>query len=525
MPVRPLECRLSVDEDKGQTIKVTSSRIQYSNFIDGAWRASSAPTISVEDPSTGDVIGTIPDSSAQEVDAAVTAARRAFTEGPWARMAPTDRAGVLRDLASALEARFDDLVDGLIADTGCSARMCPMLQAGAPLAHLRDFADMAPLLEKPTSFPIQSTPGFGQWELHREPVGVVGAFTPYNFPLFIAVWKAAPALLAGNTVVIKPSPLTPYGLDALARAAEEIGLPRGVLNVVHGDRVAGEALVEHPGVDLVTFTGSTAIGKRVMSAAAGTAKDVVLEMGGKSPAVVLPDADVELTVRGTLFSSMMHGGQACVATTRMLVPDSRYDEFLEVLERRARELVVGPAPEFTTDVGPVVSALQRDKIEKFVTSAVEQGARVLAGGERPSGVPAGGHYVAPTVLVDMDNDNVAACEEIFGPVLSVLRYSDVEDAIRIANDTQYGLAAAVWGSDVERARQVASRLQAGLVWINDVAQADVARTPFAGKKSSGVGTELGVDGLFSYTKVKSLYTALDRNIDARPYGAVGSEWE
>lgn len=497
----------------------------FRNFIDGNWREFAGPTLDVDDPSTGEVTGTIPDSGANEVDAAVIAARRAFTDGPWARMTPTDRAQVLRDLATALEARFDELVDGLVADTGCSARMCPMLQAGAPLAHLRDFADMAPLLEKPTAFPIQTTPGFGQWELHREPVGVVGAFTPYNFPLFIAVWKAAPALLAGNTVVLKPSPLTPYGLDALARAAEEVGLPRGVLNVVHGDRIAGEALVDHPGVDLVTFTGSTAIGKRVMSAAAASAKEVILELGGKSPAVVLPDADAELAVRGTLFSSMMHGGQACVATTRMLVPDARYDEFVELLGARAKQLVVGPAADFGTDVGPVISAAQREKIEKYVSAAVEQGARVVSGGDRPTGVPEGGHYVSPTVLADLANDNVAACEEIFGPVLSVVRYRNVEDAIRIANDTQYGLAAAVWSSDVERARSVAGQLQGGLVWINDVAQADVARTPFAGKKQSGVGTELGVEGLFGYTKVKSLYTALDRNLDARAYGAVGSEWE
>jgi len=499
--------------------------IQFRNFIAGDWRDSTGTPIAVDNPSTGEPFGSIPDSGAGDVDAAVTAARAAFEDGPWARMSPSDRAEVLRALAGSLESRFDELTEGLISDTGCSARMCPMLQAGAPLAHLRDFADMAPLLEKPTSFPIQSTPGFGQWELHREPVGVVGAFTPYNFPLFIAVWKAAPALLAGNTVVIKPSPLTPYGLDELARAAQDIGLPPGVLNVVHGDRVAGEALVEHDGVDLITFTGSTAIGKWVMAAAAGTAKEVILEMGGKSPAVVLPDADVELAVRGTLFSSMMHGGQACVATTRMLVPDSGYAEFLEVLERRAGELVVGPAPEFITDVGPVISGMQRDKVEKFVSSAVEQGARVLVGGERPTGVPEGGHYVAPTVLVDLDMSNVAASQEIFGPVLSVLRYSDVDDAVRIANDTQYGLAASVWGTDIERARSVAGRLQGGLVWINDAAQADVARTPFAGKKQSGVGTELGVDGLHGYTRVKSLYTALDTNIDARPYGAVGSEWE
>ncbi|KAA9153968.1 aldehyde dehydrogenase [Amycolatopsis acidicola] len=499
--------------------------LNYRNFIDGDWRASAGPTVAVDDPSTGEVIGSIPDSGAAEVDSAVTAARRAFTEGPWARMTPGDRAQILRDLAASLESRFDELVDGLVADTGCSIRMCPMLQAGAPLANLRDFAEMAPLLEKPVSYPIQSAPGFGQWELHREPVGVVAGFIPYNFPLFIAVWKAAPALLAGNTVVLKPSPLTPYGVEAFAAAAKEIGLPDGVVNVVHGDREAGTSLVDHPGVDLVTFTGSTAVGKQVMSSAARTAKEVILEMGGKSPALVLPDANAELAVRGTLFSSMMHGGQACVATTRMLVPDSRYDEFLDLLERRANELVVGPAADYATDVGPVVSQAQREKIEKYVSAAVEGGARVIAGGDRPAGVPEGGHYVSPTVLADLGEDNVAAREEIFGPVLSVLRYSDVDDGVRMANDTEYGLASAVWSSDVERARGVAARLQSGLTWINDVAQADVARTPFAGKKQSGVGTELGPDGLFGYTKVKSLYTALDENLDARAYGAVGSGWE
>ncbi len=498
---------------------------RYLNFVDGAWSDSAAPRLDVDNPSTGEVVATLPDSTTVDVDAAVAAARRAFVDGPWARMTPADRADVLRALAGALEARFDSLADGLVADTGTTARLAPMLQAGAPLAHLRDFAEMAPLLSEPVPFPVQTTPGLGQWELHREPLGVVAGFTAYNFPLFLAVWKAAPAMLAGNTVVLKPSPLTPFGLNALAEACLEVGLPPGVLNIVHGDRIAGEALVAHRDVDLVTFTGSTAVGKAVMAAAAGTAKEVMLELGGKSPGIVLPDANAELAVRGTLFSSMMNSGQACVATTRMLVPDSRYDEFCELLAERAGEMVLGPADDPLTDVGPVISARQREKVEKFIATAVEQGARVLVGNERPEGLPAGGHYVSPTVLVDLDNDNVAAKDEIFGPVLSVFRYSDVEDAIRIANDSEYGLAASVWGTDLGRARAVASRIQSGLCWINDVAQADVRRTPFAGKKQSGVGSELGTDGLYAYTKTKSLYTALDADIDARPYSAVGGEWE
>ncbi|WP_020661473.1 aldehyde dehydrogenase family protein [Amycolatopsis benzoatilytica] len=495
----------------------------FRNFIGGRW-ADAEGVLPVDDPSTGEVFAKVPDSPAETVDEAVRAARAAFDDGPWARMSPGDRAGVLRRLATALESRFDVLVDELIADTGATARFCPMLQVGAPMAHLRDFADMAPLLERPESFPIQASPSLGQWELHREPVGVVGAFTPYNFPLFMCVWKIAPALLAGNTVVLKPSPLTPVGPDALAAAAIEAGLPPGVLNIVHGDRTAGEALVAHPGVDLISFTGSTAVGTRVMAAAAATAKEVILELGGKSPALVLPDADAELAVRGTLFSSLMHAGQACVATTRMLVPDERYDEFAELLQERASVLRLGPAADFATDVGPVISAAARMKVEKFVAAGIEHGARALVGGDQPSGVPEGGHYVSPTVLVDLDNNNPAAHEEIFGPVLSVIRYRGVEDGIRIANDTRYGLAAAVWGTNLVQAREVALRLRGGLTWINDVAQADVARTPLAGRGMSGVGSENGVEGLFAYTKTRSLYTALDTDLDVRAYGVVGGEW-
>jgi betaine-aldehyde dehydrogenase len=496
----------------------------FSNFIDGAWEAATG-VLPVDDPSTGEVIGHVPDSDAAIVDRAVAAARRAFDSGPWARMTVHDRAEALRRLAAALESRFDDLVEEMIIDTGATARFCPMLQVGAPLAHLRDFADMAHHLGEPESFPIQANPGLGQWELHREPVGVVGAFTPYNFPLFMCVWKVAPALLAGNTVVLKPSPLTPIGPDALAAAVLAAGLPPGVVNVVHGDRIAGEAIVAHPGVDLISFTGSTAVGTQVMASAAATAKEVILELGGKSPALVLPDADAELAVRGTLFSSMMHAGQACVATTRMLVPDSRYDEFCALLQERASVLQVGPANEFTTDIGPVISDAARIKVEKFIAAGLEHGARALVGGDLPSGLPAGGHYVSPTVLVDLDNDNPAAHEEIFGPVLSVIRYSDVEDGIRIANDTRYGLAAAVWGTDLVRAREVALRLRGGLTWVNDVAQADVMRTPLAGRGMSGVGQENGREGLLAYTKVRSLFTALDTNLDVRAYGVVGSEWE
>ncbi|CAM3416178.1 aldehyde dehydrogenase family protein [Nocardioides dubius] len=495
----------------------------FNNFVDGAW-VKAEGVIEVDDPSTGELIGLVPDAGQAEVDAAVAAARRAF-DGPWSRLTPADRADALRRLASALESRFDELIDEMIVDTGATARFCPMLQVGSPLAHLRDFAEMAPLLAEPESFPLDTNPSFGQWELHREPVGVVAAFTPYNFPLFMCVWKIAPALLAGNTVVLKPSPLTPVGPDALAQAAIDADLPPGVINVIHGDRTAGQALVAHPDVDLVSFTGSTAVGAQIMAAAAATTKEVILELGGKSPALILPDADAEAAVRGTLFSSMMHAGQACVATTRMLVPDSRYDEFVALLEERGKVIKVGPAADYESDIGPVISEAARARVEKIVAASLEAGGRMLVGGELPAGLPEGGHYVAPTVLVDLDNANPAASEEIFGPVLSVIRYSTVEEAIAIANDTPYGLAAAVWGTDLVEARRVARQIRAGLTWVNDAAVADVKRTPLSGRGMSGVGAENGKDGLFAYTKVRSLYTALDNNLDARAYGVVGSEWD
>jgi aldehyde dehydrogenase (NAD+) len=496
----------------------------FANYVDGEL-IELPGTIAVDNPSTGEPLGLVPDSDADQVDRAVRAARAAFDSGPWARMAVDDRADRLRALATALESRFDELVDEMVADTGATARLAPMLQVGAPMAHLREFAEMAHLLREPESFPLQTTPDFGAWELHREPVGVVAAFTPYNFPLFMCVWKVAPALLAGNTVVLKPSPLTPFGPDALVRAVAEAGIPKGVVNVVHGDRAAGEALVAHPGVDMVTFTGSTGVGTQVMAAAARTAKEVVLELGGKSPALVLPDADIELAVRGTLFSSMMHAGQACVATTRMLVPDALYDDVVEVLRARASAIVVGPADDFASDIGPVISAAARVKVEKLVAAGLEGGARVLVGGELPSGLPEGGHYVAPTVLVDVTSDNPVAREEVFGPVLSVLRYRDVEQGVALANDTPYGLAGAVWGSDLVRAREVARRIRCGLTWVNDAAQADVTRTPLSGRGMSGVGAENGRDGLLAYTKVRSLYTSLSTGLDARAYSIVGAGWE
>ena len=495
-----------------------------SNFIDGQFIQSTTEFATADNPSTGEPLCTVPMSTVQEAKQAVASARGAFEGGPWARTTPTARAEVLVALAEAMEARFTDIEADIVADTGCTARVTSMLQVGGALAHLRDFAEMAPMLASPQAFPISQLNGFGQSEVHREPHGVVAAFTPYNFPLLVSIWKAAPALLAGNTVVIKPSPLTPLGAQVFAEACHSVGLPPGVVNVLHGDAIAGQALAADPGVDLITFTGSTAVGAALMETASATTKPTLLELGGKSPSILLDDADIELATRGTLFACMLNSGQVCAGTTRMLVPRRIYGDVCELLRERVAAMVVGPAELDETDVGPVISSVHRDRIAGHVTGAVDQGARVAVGGSMPAGLPPG-YYVEPTVLVDVDPSMAVAQEEIFGPVLSVIPYDSVADAVRIANGTRYGLAASVWSADLARARDVARRVESGTVWINDFGVADVTRTPFGGRKQSGLGAEFGVEGLFAYTQPKSIYTALDADVDNRGYSVVSLGWD
>ncbi|ORA11660.1 aldehyde dehydrogenase family protein [Mycobacterium arosiense] len=494
------------------------------NYIGGQFHDSGSASITADNPSTGQVLCHVPLSTAEDAKQAVSAARAAYEDGPWRRTSPAARAQTLIALADALESRFDELEADLVADTGCTARVTAMLQVGGALAHLRDFVEMVGLLEYPQAFPIADLNGFGQSEIHREPYGVVAAFTPYNFPLLVLIWKIAPALLAGNTAVIKPSPLTPLAAQAFAEACEAVQLPPGVINVVHGDAVAGQALAKDPGVDLITFTGSTAVGRALMEAGAATAKPVLLEMGGKSPSILLEDADVELATRGTLFACMLNSGQVCAGTTRMLVPRRLYADVCDLLKQRASAMKVGPAEDDETDVGPVISAVHRDRILAHISSARDQGAAVLVGGASPTDL-GDGYYVQPTVLAEVDEQMAVAQQEIFGPVLSVLPYDTVADAVRIANGTPYGLAASVWSHDLAQARALAHRIDSGTVWINDFGVADVRRTPFGGRKQSGVGAEFGVEGLLAYTQPKTIYTALDTNVDNRGYSVVALEWD
>jgi len=492
------------------------------NFIDGQWvDGGSTHRITVTDPSHNIPIARVPDSNAATVDSAVQAARRAFDDGPWRHLSADERRSVILRLAGELESRLGTFDDIVVKEAGCPARLSGMMQTATPIGMIRDMAQWAGLIDEIRSTPITSAPAVGQSEVHREPVGVCAGFVPFNFPLFMTIWKTVPPILMGNSVVIKSSPLTPLASVEFMRACEAVNIPAGVVNLVHGDIAVGEALASHTGVDHITFTGSTAVGSKIMASASGTVKRLTLELGGKSPSILLPDGDLELAARATLFASFMHAGQACVATTRLLVPDSRYAEALDLLRERAEALVLGAAEDYATDVGPLISPQQLARVDAMVQRAVGQGAKILVGG-RPARVDADGFYYEPTVLVDVTPEMEIAREEVFGPVLAVLRYSTVEEAIKLANDTQYGLGAAIWGPMVQ-AREVACQIQAGTVWVNDYGV--LAPQPFGGYKRSGFGREYGPEGMLEYTQVKHVYTSLDGgDLDSRPYGLVGSQW-
>ncbi|GAA0615360.1 aldehyde dehydrogenase family protein [Sporichthya brevicatena] len=493
------------------------------NYIDGEWvDGGSGDWIPVVDPSHLTPIAEVPDSDVETVAAAVAAARRAFDEGPWPRLSAAARGDVVLRLAAELEARLPVLDELIPREAGCPARLSGLMQTGTPIGMVRDMAEWAGLLEEVKSGPIVTAPAVGQSDVLREPVGVCAGFVPFNFPLLMTIWKVVPPILMGNTVVIKSSPLTPLASVEFVRACEAAGVPAGVVNLVHGDQEAGKALVAHPGVDHISFTGSTEVGSRVMAAAAPTVKRLTLELGGKSPSLVLPDGDLELAVRGTLFAAFMHAGQACVATTRLLVPSGLYDVAVDLVRKRTEALKLGPAEDFATDVGPLISEQQCLRVEAMVERAVSEGAKVLTGGRRAVVDGADGWFFEPTVLTDVTPDMEIAQEEVFGPVLVVLPYDTVEEGVALANNTRYGLGAVVWGSTLA-ARAVARRIQAGTVWINTYGV--LAPAPYGGYKQSGFGREWGPEGMLEYTQMKHVYTSLDENdLDCRPYGLVGSEW-
>jgi aldehyde dehydrogenase (NAD+) len=460
--------------------------------------------------------------SRAETRAAIGKAREVFDQGIWAEMAPDERSRIMLQVVGKLTENEDELATLEAIESGMTIRAASTVQLGQSIVHWDYFARNAnrqlqePL--EPVSFPTHSY-NF----VLREPIGVCAAIVPWNFPLLMAVWKLAPALAMGNTVVLKPASNTPLTALRLAELIAETDLPKGVLSVITGPGGSvGEELASNPLVDKISFTGSTVVGRRIMELASQTIKKCTLELGGKSPNIVFEDANLEAAVDGALWATFFHQGQACESGTRLILPESIHDEFVERLVERAKTIKLGDTLDYETDMGPLVSAAQRDIVADYVRIGREEGARCVLGGEAVSGPDGKGFFFEPTIFTDVENSMRIAQEEIFGPVLSVIKVSGDEEAISVANDTIYGLAAAVWTEDYDRAITTARRLRAGTIWINDHHLINCV-APFGGYKQSGNGREHGIYGLNEYTEIKHVHVDLTRDVDMKFFGILLSE--
>jgi aldehyde dehydrogenase (NAD+) len=472
-------------------------------FIGGEWvRPSSAARIEVTSASTEENIGSVPEAQEADVDAAVAAARRAFDDpGGWSQWEPAARAAAMERLASQLEARSEEMARRVSAQNGMPIAIAGQLEGGFPVIVLRYLAGLL----ADASFE-EERPGVlgGTTIVRREPIGVVGGIVPWNYPQTLASFKYGPALAAGCTMVLKPSPETVLDAFLFAEAVADAGIPPGVINIVPGGRAIGAYLVQHRDVDKVAFTGSTAAGRRIAETCGRLLRPVTLELGGKSAAIVLDDADLDLARIGNdLFAAtLLNNGQTCYLGTRVLAPRSRYDEVVDTLAAFASSLAVGDALDPATQIGPMASLTHRDRVEGYIAKGSSDGARLVTGGGRPQQLDRG-WFVEPTVFAGVDNASTIAQEEIFGPVLAVISYSDVDDAVRIANDSDYGLGGTVWTTDPERGKDVARRVRTGTIGINRYLPDPGA--PFGGVKASGIGRELGPDAINAYQQFKSIY--------------------
>jgi len=467
-------------------------------YIDGAWvDPAGSGTIEVINASTEEVMGAVPDGTPADVDRAVAAAKAAF-DG-WASTSPSDRAKFVQGISDGIAARNSDLAALMAGEVGMPIKLAGLIQAGLPQAVSASYPQIV------DGFPWEEE--VGNSLVVREPVGVVGAITPWNYPLHQIVAKVAAALCAGCTIVLKPSEVAPLNAFVLAEIIDEIGLPAGVFNLVTGTGpVVGEAIAAHPDVDMVSFTGSTRAGKRVTELAAGTVKRVALELGGKSANILLPSLDeetMETAARSAVSSAYLNSGQTCSALTRLLVPADRHDAVVDVIRDEVESVyTLGDANEGAGRLGPLISDVQSERVRGYIAKGIEEGATLVTGGaEAPDDLPVG-YYVKPTVFADVSNDMTIAREEIFGPVLSVLPYDTVDDAVRIANDTPYGLSGGVWGEDRAEAEAVARRLRTGQVSVNNGSYNTLA--PFGGYKQSGNGREYGRQGLEEFLETKSI---------------------
>jgi aldehyde dehydrogenase (NAD+) len=463
-------------------------------YVDGGWIPSTSPdVIDVVNPATEEVIDQVPAGAAADVDGAVTAARKAFDA--WAATSREERCRYIGALADKLRERQQEIAEVITADMGCPAKIAQLVQAGMPITVAESFRD-------PATFPPE-TEEIGNSLVVREPIGVVGAITPWNYPLHQVVAKVVPALAAGCTVVLKPSEVAPLAAYLFTDILHDIELPAGVFNLVSGTGpVVGEAIAAHPDIDMVSFTGSARAGSRVSEVAAPTIKRVTLELGGKSPNVILPDADLAGAVKAGLNNAYLNGGQTCTALTRMIVHRDKKDEVLELARSIAEKFTPGDPVEAGTKLGPMVSATQRDRVRGYIEKGIAEGATLVCGGpEAPEGMDKG-YYIRPTVFADVTPDMTIAREEIFGPALSVLTYDTEDEAVEIANNTSYGLAAAVWAGDTDKATAVARRIRAGQVEVNGGRFNPLA--PFGGYKQSGNGRELGKFGLEEFLETKAI---------------------
>jgi len=476
-------------------------------YIDGRRTdGRSDARIQVCNPATEETVVEVPDSSPADVRQAVEAARRAFDEGPWPRMRPAERATILLRMAEEMERRLPELVAVNIAEAGSVRALAETLQTRVPVAHLRDMAERvmpAFAWERPMDPTIAPGIGISQGVLRREAFGVCALISAYNFPFFLSMMKVIPALAAGCTAVLKPAPSTPLESLLIGDFADVAGLPPGVLNIVTGDVEAGRELTTHPMVDLVSFTGSDTVGRMVYAQAAASLKKVVLELGGKSANIVRADGDLGGAVRSALSGITTHAGQGCSLLTRTLVHESVHDELVDRLGAALALVRVGDPADAATTMGPLISEAQRDKVEKLIRVGEEEGARLVHGGRRPAGLDRG-YFVEPTLFAGVDNAMTIARTEFFGPVGVVIPFRTDEEAVRIANDSPYGLAGAVWSADTVAAYDMASRIRAGGVTINGGSAGVNPRAAFGGYKQSGLGREWGEFGLEEYLQTKTV---------------------
>ena len=474
-------------------------------YIDGGWTEGSGDeALAVLNPATEESVAEVPQATVVDIDTAVTAARRAFDEGPWSRMRPAERAGVLASMAAELDRRRAELVELSIVEAGSTRMLAEMLQVGAPIDH---FTDMAERVLPQFNFTEPVAPifghGIGQGVVERAPYGVAALITAFNFPFLLNLAKLAPALAAGCTAVLKSSPYTPLEALVLGEVAEAAGLPPGTLNIVTGDIAAGEALTRHPGVDIVSFTGSDTVGRKVYAQGADTMKKVVLELGGKSANIILDDTDLDKVLENVLAGIITHAGQGCALLTRILVHESLHDDLVARIVGTLGFISVGDPADPATMMGPLIRDVQRRRVEELIASGVEQGAQIAFGGKRPAHLDRG-FFLEPTLFVGVDNRMRIAQEEFFGPVGVVIPFRDDDDAVRIANDSRYGLAGGVWSADPQRAAAVARRLRTGMVVINGGGGGLNPASPFGGFKYSGIGREFGAYGLSEYLQHRAL---------------------